>query len=143
PFAPRRGRPWRRAMTTVAAVGFAAVALGVVAFQVALALGAPWGAYAMGGAFPGRYTTPLRLVALAQAIAVAFLALVVLGFGGVIDLPFVDAFPWLAWVPVAFSALAVVLNAISRSAGERGIWVPVSVVLLATSLIVAVSSRAG
>jgi hypothetical protein len=35
------------------------------------------------------------------------------------------------------SALAVVLNAISRSAGERRIWVPVAVVLLVSSLLVA------
>src|SRR5512145_1681413 len=96
----------------VAARIYAVVSFGVVAFQVALALGAPWGAYAMGGAFPGRYPAPLRIVALAQAIAIAFLALVVLGFGGVIDLPLVDGLPWLAWVPVAFSALAVVVNAI-------------------------------
>ena len=130
-------------MTTVAAIVFALLSLGVVAFQVALALGAPWGAYAMGGAFPGRYPAPLRIVALAQAIAIAFLAVVVLGFGGVIDIPLVDALPWLAWVPVAFSALAVALNGISRSAGERRIWVPVSVVLLATSLIVAVSPHTG
>jgi hypothetical protein len=46
-------------------------------------------------------------------------------------------FPWLIWVPVAVSALAVVLNAISRSAGERRIWVPVAVVLLVSSLVVA------
>ena len=42
-------------MTTAAAILFAAVTVGVIAFQFALALGAPWGAYAMGGAFPGRY----------------------------------------------------------------------------------------
>ena len=127
-------------MTAVAAVVFAAVSLGVVGFQVGLALGAPWGAYAMGGAFPGRYPTSMRFVALAQAIAVAFLAVVVLASGGLIGTTLVDALPWLTWVPVAFSALATGLNAISRSAGERRLWVPVSIVLLVTSLIVAVSS---
>jgi hypothetical protein len=35
----------------------------------------------------------------------------------------------------------VVLNAASRSAGERRIWVPVTVVMLASALAVAVSPR--
>ena len=47
------------------------------------------------------------------------------------------AYPWLVWVAVVVSALAVVLNAISRSAGERRIWVPVAAVLFVSSLIVA------
>lgn len=47
------------------------------------------------------------------------------------------ALPWLAWVAVVVSTLAVVLNAISRSAGERRIWVPVASVLLVSSLFVA------
>jgi hypothetical protein len=39
------------------------------------------------------------------------------------------------------SGLAVVLNSISRSAGERRIWVPISIVLLASSLVVALDVR--
>ena len=40
----------------VAALVYATVSAGIVAFQVALAAGAPWGAYAMGGVerSPGR-----------------------------------------------------------------------------------------
>ena len=38
-----------------AAIVYAATAAGVVAFQVALAAGMPWGEYAMGGAFPGQF----------------------------------------------------------------------------------------
>ena len=45
----------------------------------------------------------------------------------------------LVWVAVATSVVAVVLNAASRSGGERRIWVPVSVVLLASSLVVALT----
>jgi hypothetical protein len=36
-------------LTTWAAAAFAIVVSGVIAFQIALALGAPWGSYAMGG----------------------------------------------------------------------------------------------
>jgi hypothetical protein len=40
------------------------------------------------------------------------------------------------------STLAVVLNAISQSAGELRIWVPVAAVLLVSSLLVASAGRA-
>ena len=127
-------------LETVAALVFAVVAGGVVAFQFALALGAPWGAYAMGGSFPGRFPTPLRVAAVVQAVAIGLLALVVLSDAGVVLPDISRGFPWLVWVPVAVSGLAVVLNAISRSAGERRIWVPVAVVLLASSLVVALTT---
>lgn len=124
---------------TGAALVFAVVAGGVVAFQLALALGAPWGAYAMGGAFPGRFPPPMRAAAVVQAVGIGLLAVVVLSSAGLMLPDLAAAFPWLVWAPVAVSALAVVLNAISRSAGERRIWVPVAVALLGSSLIVALS----
>ena len=109
----------------------------VVAFQLALALGAPWGAYAMGGAFPGRMPPPLRVAALIQAVLLAALAVIVLAAAGLLDVPLIDDLPWLIWVPVVVSGLAVVLNASTRSTGERRFWLPVAVVLLACSLGVA------
>jgi len=124
---------------TVAALVFAVVAAAVVAFQLALALGAPWGAYAMGGAFPGRFPPPMRAAAGAQAIVIGLLAVIVLSAAGLVLPDLAASFPWLVWVPVAVSAIAVVLNAISRSAGERRIWVPVATVLLLSSLIVALN----
>ncbi len=126
--------------TAVAALVFAMFALGVIAFQLALALGAPWGAYAMGGSFPGRFPTPLRIAAVVQAVVIGFIALAVLSAGG-LALPDLAAnLPWLVWVAVVISSLAVVLNAISRSAGERRIWVPVAVAMLLSSLVVALGA---
>jgi hypothetical protein len=127
-------------IATIAALVFAVVAGGVVAFQLALALGAPWGAYAMGGAFPGRFPPPLRFAAVVQAVVIGLLAVVVLSAAGLVLPDLAVAFPWLVWVPVVVSALAVVLNSISRSAGERRIWVPVAMLLLVSSLIVALDS---
>ena len=123
----------------MAALMFAVVAGGVVAFQLALALGAPWGAYAMGGAYPGRFPPPLRVAAVVQAVVIGLLALVVLSAAGLILPDLAATFPWLVWLPLAVSAVAVVLNAISRSAGERRIWVPVAIVLLVSSLVVALN----
>ena len=126
-------------LTTSAAIVFAIVTVGVIAFQVALAFGAPWGAYAMGGAFPGRYPSAMRVVALVQAVLLAVVATLVISAAGLFLPSVAETFPWLIWTVVALMALGVVLNAISRSAGERRIWVPVTAVLLLASLIVALA----
>ncbi len=127
-------------ITSAAGLVFAVTASGVVAFQLALALGAPWGAYAMGGAFPGRFPPPMRVAAVVQAALIALLAVGVLSVAGILLPDVAVAFPWLGWVAVVVSAVAVVLNAISRSAGERRIWVPVAAVLLVSSLLVALAA---
>lgn len=40
--------------------------VGVAAFQLALALGAPWGTYVMGGTFPGSFPPAMRAAARRQ-----------------------------------------------------------------------------
>ena len=124
-------------LTDVLAIGFAAVTAAVVVFQLALAAGAPWGAYAMGGAFPGRMPTPMRVAAVVQALLLTGVAVVVLSAAGLVAPGLVAEWPWLTWVPVVVSAVAVVLNASTRSQGERRLWLPVTVVLLLCSLGVA------
>jgi hypothetical protein len=126
-------------LVTAAALVFALVTAFAVAFQVGLALGAPWGRYAMGGAYPGRFPPRLRVGALVQATLLAVLALIVLADAGLL-LPELSAdYPWLIWLAVAFSALSTVLNAITRSAVERRIWLPVAIVMLVCSLAVALA----
>jgi hypothetical protein len=126
-------------VSTLAAILFSIVTLGVIAFQIALALGAPWGAYAMGGAFPGRYPPRMRVAAAGMAALLGLLVLIVLSSAGLIDVPMLSGLPSLIWLVVAFSAVSVVLNAASRSAGERRIWVPVALVMLVSSLVVALA----
>ena len=122
----------------MAAVLYATVSAGVVAFQVALAAGAPWGAYAMGGAFPGQFPPTLRIAALVQAALLAGMAAVVLSRAGLVLAGWSRASRRLVWVVVAFAAVSLVLNLITPSAGERAIWAPVASVLLASSAVVAV-----
>ncbi len=124
----------------IAGIVFAVAAGGVIVFQLALALGAPWGAYAMGGAFPGRFPTPMRVAAVVQAVVIGLIAMGVLSVAGIVVPGLKEAAPWLAWAAVVFSAVAVALNALSRSAGERKIWVPVSLVMLISSLLVALDA---
>jgi hypothetical protein len=124
-----------------AAVVYTVISAGVVAFQVALAAGAPWGAFAMGGAFPGAFPPPLRVAALVQGVVIALLAVVVLSCAGVILPSWSRAARWLVWLAVAVAALSTVLNIVTPSAGERAIWAPVALLLLVSSIVVAVGRR--
>lgn len=127
----------RMDISTVAGIVFGALTAGVVAFQVALALGAPWGAYAMGGGTTGSFPPAMRVAAVVQAVLLALLGIGVLSAAGVALVDIAAAAPWVAWLAVGISALALVLNSLSRSAGERRIWVPVAAGMLISSLLVA------
>jgi hypothetical protein len=129
---------WRKA----AAIIYAVVTLGIVAFQIALAAGAPWGAYAMGGAFPGQFPPELRIAALVQAVILVGLAVIVLARAGLVLPRWARVSRWLVWVAVAFATLSLILNLITPSEGERAIWAPTALVLLITSVIVALSGAA-
>jgi hypothetical protein len=127
-------------VTAIAAIIFSVVAGCAVAFQIALALGAPWGAYAMSGKHPGRLPTAMRVGAVVQGLLLGLMAAVVLSRAGLALSQLAQASVWLTWVVVAFSGVSLALNAITPSAGERRIWVPVALVLLATSLTVALTA---
>ena len=121
----------------LAAVVYVGVSLVIIAFQLALAAGAPWGEFAMGGAYPGQFPPELRVAAVVQAVILALLALVVLARAGVMLPTWSKASGWLIWVAVAFSTLSLVLNTITPSARERMIWAPVALVLLVCGVTVA------
>lgn len=127
----------------LAAVVYAGISACVAAFQIALALGAPWGAYAMSGAFPGQLPAPLRVSAVIQAALLLALAGVVLARAGVALPGWSGMSRWLAWVAVSFAAVTLVLNLRSPSAGERLIWAPMASVLLVASLVVATGPLPG
>ncbi|MDF2720850.1 MAG: hypothetical protein K0Q59_525 [Paenibacillus sp.] len=125
-------------MIKIAAILYSALIGVVIIFQLLLAAGMPWGSYAMGGKFPGKYPPALRAAAIFQAALLAFIACIVWSRAGVL-LPGWDAFTAVAiWFAVCFSAVATVLNLITRSVWERRIWAPVSLALLITSIVVAV-----
>ena len=126
-------------ITRVAAIIYAVVSFGVVAFQIALAAGAPWGAYAMGGAFPGQFPPELRIAAVIQAALLVGMAAVVLARAGLALPGWSRVARWLIWFVVAFAVLSLVLNLITPSAGERAIWAPTAFLLLLSSAIVAFS----
>lgn len=122
----------------LAAIVYGIASLVVIAFQIALAAGAPWGAYAMGGAYPGQFPPEMRVAAVVQGVILALLALVVLSRAEILLPKWSRVSRWLIWVVVAFSALSLVLNLITPSAIERAIWAPIAFVMLFCSVVVAV-----
>jgi hypothetical protein len=127
-------------VTAVAAIIFSVVTAGAVAFQIALALGAPWGSYAMGGKFPGRFPPPMRVAAVVQGLLLGVMAAIVVSRAGLALPQWAQVSGWLIWIVVAFSVISLVLNSITPSAGERRIWVPVALVVFACSLTVALTA---
>lgn len=119
----------------LASVLFAAL----VAFQLALAGGAPWGRAAYGGTHPGVLPPRLRIASAVAVVVWTAVALVIARRAGIpVWAPVPD--PWLpviAWVIVGLLVVGTVLNAITRSVVERAIWLPFSLVLLVAVLFVA------
>ncbi|GAA3641682.1 hypothetical protein GCM10022200_26830 [Microbacterium awajiense] len=115
------------------------VALALLAvFQAALVFGAPLGRFAWGGqhrVLPAR----LRIGSALSIVIYALIAVIAWDRVGAIDV-FGDVFSQIAmWVIFAYFTLGIVMNAISRSKPERYMMVPVSIVLAALSLLIALS----
>ncbi len=121
-----------------AAAFIASVLIGALSvFQVALALGAPAGAAAWGGAHPGVLPTRLRV---ASAVVGVFvyppIALLILDSGGVIDIGW-DVSPSWLWVLAGLFLLGTLANAASRSKAER-VWAPVSLTIALCCAVIAI-----
>ena len=119
----------------VAAIGFVLVA----GFQVALALGAPWGRAAWGGAHE-RLPSALRVASAFAAVLWAVAALVILARAGFdwSPIPF-SAATWGTWVLFGLLLLGTVMNLASRSRLERLIQTPVAAVLAVLCVLVALA----
>jgi protein-S-isoprenylcysteine O-methyltransferase Ste14 len=120
---------------------FIGAAAGAMAFQIALAAGAPWGAYAMGGAVPGRWPAPLRIVAFAQATMLGLMIAIVAACAGLALPRWSRAARRAIWAVVLFSAMALAANVVTPSAGERALWAPVAATMLVSSLVIALPGR--
>jgi hypothetical protein len=124
-----------------AAIVFTVVTGAVVAFQIALALGAPWGEYAMGGAYPGVLPPAMCVAAMIQGALLVGTALVALSRSGLILASWARASARLIWLIVALGSVSLVLDVMTLNAAERLIWTPVAAVLLACIVTVAVGVR--
>lgn len=120
-----------------AGVGFLLVA----GFQVALALGAPWGRAAWGGAHEGALPRNLRVASLIAALFWVLLASLIFERAGheLIPVPFTVG-AWVPWALFGLLALGTLMNLASRSRMERLIQTPVAAILALLCLLVALGS---
>ena len=128
-------------MLTTIAAGFLVATTALVAlFQIALALGAPWGAYAYGGARVGKLPVGFRInsvVSAAVMVAIAGHYLAQLGvFTPVLDSAGNSV---VNWVLVAFTGLGAIANNITRSKLERAAWGIPTILMFIAALIVALN----
>lgn len=120
----------------------AAVLFGVVAvFQLALALGVPWGAFAFGGRAvraDGTLPAGYRAASAVTAVVLVFFAVVILGRGGVIgssgDSTWVTV---MSWVIVAFMAINTPMNLMGKHWVEKYLFGGITLVLVVLCSIVA------
>ena len=114
----------------MAAWTYAFIAAVGAVFQIALALGAPWGEMTLGGRYPGRLPTPIRWIAVTQALILTLLAWIVLEAAGKVEGPFES---WMVGLPVGISLISAVLNHITKSKKEKKVWGPSTILLVITS----------
>jgi hypothetical protein len=127
-------------VTDLAAIVAAAGFLGIAAFQVALAAGAPLGRAAWGGQ---HRVLPARLRRSSAVAGVIWLVgvVVILGRAGVVDVPLPSIVLVVgAWALVVISVLGALVNLASSSPWERFGWAPYAAILAVLSGVVALQS---
>jgi hypothetical protein len=124
------------------ALVFAALLALLVVFQLALAVGAPWGAFAWGGQHPGALPTRYRIGSIITMGVYALFALIALDRGGVVDLMPNAVSAVAMWVVFGILALGVVMNAASRSRRERFTMTPVALILAVLAFFIALAGPA-
>jgi hypothetical protein len=109
----------RNRRAAAAARLFGGLVILVVAFQLSLAAGAPWGHLTMGGAFPGRLPTTMRVAAVVQALVLLLFGTIVAVRARLILTRWHAASRKLVWVVVGYTVVGTVLNAITPSPWEH------------------------
>ena len=123
-------------MSVVAVVGVVLVAV-VGVFQLALAIGAPWGKTAWGGKHEGVLPVGLRIASGAAGLLVyPLIACFILASADLIAVDWLPTGKTGMWVLTGFFILGALTNFASRSKAER-IWGPVSLVIAICSAIIA------
>ncbi len=124
-------------MRTTAALIASALLAALAVFQLALALGAPWGRFVWGGQHERQLPRGLRIGSAVSIVLYALFAVVLLDRAGLVDVV-PDAVARVgAWVLLAYFALGVLMNGLSRSRSERLVMTPAVLVLAVCTGIIA------
>jgi len=122
---------------TIAAGIFVVLSVVAIAFQVALLFGAPWGHLTLGGKYTGALPPRVRPVAAISAALLGAFALIVLARARLAFHELHDVARTAVWFPIAYLVLGSILNTITPSKAERRLWLPIILLLLVSSLVVA------
>jgi membrane-associated HD superfamily phosphohydrolase len=125
-------------LVTISAQIFTGLTVLVIIFQICLAAGLPWGAASMGGKFPGKYPTKMRLVAIINIVILSLIAIIVLSRAGLILPKLLPFSKMTIWVVVLFYIAGTIMNTITPSKIER-VWAPIALMQLVTSIMIALS----
>ncbi len=120
-----------------ASVGF----LGMMCFQILLALGFPLGQAAWGGKYIGKLPPRLRIVSLFSAVIFVIASLFMLekaAIFSVFNSPNVVTVG--VWILAGFIALSALGNFVSQSKWEKRIMAPIALTLSLLCIIVAITS---
>ena len=110
----------------------------VAIFQIALALGAPWGEYAYGGTKTGKLPIGFRINSVVAVFVMFGIAGHYLAQLGVFE-PILDSAgnAVVNWVLVGFTGLSALANNATRSKKERMVWGIPTILMFLASLAVA------
>jgi len=108
--------------------------VGIIAFQVALVAGAPWGHLTQGGQHQGVLPVKLRVVAGVSILLLICMGLAIASMAGLVP----PSPVWTGWATVGVQALTTVANWATPSNSERWLWGPISTVMLALAIFVVV-----
>jgi hypothetical protein len=117
---------------------FIALSVVVAMFQFALALGAPLGAYTLGGKFPGKLPDKMRVAAFIQILILAIFTVIVVSKSGLAFVGLYGISRIAIWVVFAFFILGSILNLSSPSKKERAVMEPLNVIALICTFMVAI-----
>jgi hypothetical protein len=125
-------------LATISSGFLVATTLIVALFQIALALGAPWGAYAYGGARTGKLPVGFRINSVVAAVVMVAISGHYLAQLGVFE-PVLDPAgnSVVNWVLVGFTGLAALANNATRSKLERAVWGVPTILMFMAALFVA------
>jgi len=110
------------------------ILLGVVAFQVGLIVGMPWGRLTQGGKNEGPLPVSGRVAAGLSVIILAAMGASILSAGG--GWPNWPA--WTGWAALGVNCLVTLANWATPSVPERKLWGPITTVMLVIALAVVV-----
>ena len=127
-------------LATISAGFLVATTFIVCLFQIALASGAPWGAYAYGGARVGKLPVGFRINSVVAAVVILAISGHYLAQLGVFT-PLLDSAgnSVVNWVLVAFTGLSAIANNITRSKKERAVWAIPTILMFIAALVVALN----